>query len=300
MSFPTHISRERDPQTADRRTRPGFTLVELLVVIAIISILVLLLLPAVNAAREAARRTTCLNNITQLGLAVHNYEYHFEHLPPGVINPDGPIRNVAEGNHTSWIVQILPYLEENTLYARYDQQEGAYGPGNDAVRRAAVTTLECPSDPAVGTEEGEVALSSYVGCHHDSEAPIDENNNGLLFLNSAIRYSEIADGSSKTILLGEAVPSENDLGWVSGTRATLRNTSAIEPMDQSRWQPAGAGEAEVVEDPLHVGGFSSAHAGGVANFAFADGSAKAISRDISPEILQLLGNRADGAIMPRY
>src|SRR4249919_24168 len=99
----------------DRRRvsrRMAFTLVELLVVIAIIGILVALLLPAVQAAREAARRTSCVNNQVQLALAVHSYEFHFETLPPGVTNPTGPIRNEPQGNHVSWIVRILPYMEE--------------------------------------------------------------------------------------------------------------------------------------------------------------------------------------------
>src|SRR5437868_11689079 len=90
-----------------RRRTAGFTLVELLVVIAIIGILVALLLPAVQSAREAARHTTCVNNEVQLALAIHNYEFHFETLPPGVINPTGPIRNEPQGIHVSWIARIL-------------------------------------------------------------------------------------------------------------------------------------------------------------------------------------------------
>src|SRR5690606_30133693 len=103
----------------------AFTLVELLVVIAIIGILVALLLPAIQAAREAARRTSCMNNLTQLGLALHNYEFHFEALPPGTTNPDGPIRNEPQGNHVSWIVRILPYIEERVLWRNFNAEAGA-------------------------------------------------------------------------------------------------------------------------------------------------------------------------------
>src|SRR5437870_1360110 len=118
--------------------RSGFTLVELLVVIAIIGILVALLLPAVQSAREAARRVTCLNNIVQLNLATHGYEFHFEHLPPGVVNPDGPIRSEPQGTHVGWIVQILPYMEQNQLARRFDQAAGAYADKNGQVRAAQI------------------------------------------------------------------------------------------------------------------------------------------------------------------
>ena len=111
-------SRETSPLPRQpQRNERGFTLVELLVVIAIIAILVALMLPAVNAAREAARRTSCLNNMVQLALALHNFEYHFEALPPGVTNPDGPIRNEPQGIHVSWTVRILPYLEERAVFS---------------------------------------------------------------------------------------------------------------------------------------------------------------------------------------
>src|SRR5204863_2351426 len=130
-----------------RRRMAGFTLVELLVVIAIIGILVALLLPAVQAAREAARRTSCVNNEVQLALAIHSYEFHFETLPPGVTNPTGPIRSEPQGNHVSWIVRILPYMEENTLYQHFDAAAGAYAPANAKVRAAEISVLECSSEP---------------------------------------------------------------------------------------------------------------------------------------------------------
>ena len=123
------------------RSTAGFTLVELLVVIAIIGILVALLLPAIQAAREAARRTSCLNNVMQLGLAVHNYEFNFETLPPGVTDTKGPIRNEPQGHHVSWIVQILPFMEEN------DAVSAVRPGGRSLCRRQCTGPLDDGFDP---------------------------------------------------------------------------------------------------------------------------------------------------------
>lgn len=287
---------------ASRPQRRAFTLVELLVVIAIIGILCALLLPAVQSTREAARRTACINNLSQLGLAVHNFEFHFETLPPGVTNAEGPIRSDPQGTHVSWIVQLLPYLEQNTLYRLFDQSAGAYAGVNAEVREVEIPILQCTSDPAPFLNEANtVARSSYVGCHHDAEAPIDKDNHGLLFLNSKVRYNEIYDGSTTTILLGEAITSPKELGWVSGTRATLRNTSEIERAAVFLRTAPTAGEAEAEEGPgpLFVGGFGSYHPSGV-NIVFADGSTRFISDSIGPELLRKLGNRADGEIIKPF
>jgi prepilin-type N-terminal cleavage/methylation domain-containing protein len=284
----------------------GFTLVELLVVIAIIGVLVALLLPAIQAAREAARRSSCLNNIAQLALATHNYEFAVENLPAGTINPDGPIRSEPIGQHVSWLVQILPYVEMRNAYDVFDQQAGAYAPVNAAVRAVPVSLFMCPSYPGMELNEDKTAaVSTYAACHNDVEAPIDADNHGLLFLNSAIRYTDIRDGSSQTMLLGEIWPEVADidpqqrrrndsLGWVSGTRSTLRNTSRINQ------RPPRRGEVQVdVAGPLDVGGFGSAHPGG-AQIATADGSCRHVNEDIDPEVLRQLGNRADGTLQSQY
>ena len=199
----------------------GFTLLEMMVVIGIIGVLISLLLPAVQAAREQARRRHCTNNLGQLALAIENFEACHERLPPGTLEAAGPIKSRAAGNHLSWVAQILPFIEEASAYRHLDFTAGAYHMKNSRVRRSHLGLTTCPSDFAVRR-----GASNYAGCHHDVEAPIDVDNQGVLFLNSRIRYRDIPDGRSQTILLGEKLVKEGDLGWLSGTRATLRNTGS--------------------------------------------------------------------------
>ena len=174
----------------------AFTLIELLIVIAIIAILIALLLPAIQAAREQARRTQCTNNLLQLGLALGNYASTHTVLPPGVVNATGPIANLPNGYHHGWTVQILPYLGQNNIYNRINIGESVYANSNQTVRGVHVSTFVCPSD-------GRPGLISYAGCHHDVEAAIAADNHGVLYLNSRVRFDDITDGSAQTILLGE-------------------------------------------------------------------------------------------------
>jgi prepilin-type N-terminal cleavage/methylation domain-containing protein/prepilin-type processing-associated H-X9-DG protein len=203
-----------------RKRNRAFTLIELLVVIAIIGILIALLLPAIQAAREAARRVRCQNNLMQVGVALQLYESAHDVLPPGVADPGpGPIVSSPVGMHHSWIIYLLPHLEQTVAFKQVDFNSSVYGAKNQPVRNITLSVLRCPSDGTVASNS-----SNYAGCHHDVEAPIASNNNGVLFLNSEIGMEDITDGASNTIFVGEKLGDPADLGWMSGTRATLRNT----------------------------------------------------------------------------
>ena len=152
-----------NPSRRQTKHRRGFTLIELLVVIAIIAVLIALLLPAVQQAREAARRTQCKNNVMQIGLALHNYMMAFEVLPPGTQNSTGPIQSKEGGGyHMSWITQILPYLEQQNVYSHIDFNRSVYDPANAPPRQQRIATFICPSDPGNGTNPVAIAASTMI------------------------------------------------------------------------------------------------------------------------------------------
>jgi prepilin-type processing-associated H-X9-DG protein len=263
--------------------------VELLVVITIIGILVAMMAPGVMAMRESSRRMTCLHNLHQIGAALNEYTTAYGVLPPGTIDRQGPIHNTPSGNHMGWLARLLPYLDEKTVFDHVDFAAGAYTKKNAAARSIRIPIFVCPSDPRE-TPQPEIAASNYAGCHNDVEKPIDANDNGVLFLNSSISPDDVTDGVSHTIFVGEKVVESGDLGWLSGTRATLRNTGTP-PQAGS-----GAMALPVPKNDLYVGGFSSCH-GGVCNFLFGDGRTDSITNSIDTTIFQQLGNRADGKLL---
>ncbi|MGE0761406.1 MAG: DUF1559 domain-containing protein [Pirellulaceae bacterium] len=228
-----------------QRRPSGYSYMEMILVISLIGILVALLLPAVQAAREAARRMRCATNLTQLIAAVHLYESHHEFWPPGTIDAQGPVMSLPVGYHHNWITQILPYVEQKVLYQHVNFQVGVYDPTHQPLRRRDVPLLQCPSSPIAVP-----GYSDYAGIHHDQEAPIDVTNHGVFFLNSRLRLDDLIDGSSHTLAMGEKWSIKGDLGWMSGTRATLRNTgSAINTTGGTAGVPPRAGNSA---QPQHV------------------------------------------------
>ncbi|MGH7201762.1 MAG: DUF1559 domain-containing protein [Planctomycetaceae bacterium] len=277
------------------RRRRAFTLIELLVVISIIALLIALLLPAVQQAREAARRTQCRTNLMQVGIALQNYEMAHRMLPSGCVDPNRPVLSRPQGYHVGWLLQIAPYLDQRNAYNHMDFTAGIHAIENGNVAAASIGVLRCPSDPGAAGP----GRTNFAGCHHDQEAPIDIDQNGVLFLNSSVRYDQITDGASNTIFMGEKALEQGELTWASGTRATLRNTGT--PINQllnlpNQRYPLSSPAAI---QPLYVGGFSSWHEGG-AHFCLGDGSVRFMSENIAPKVYEVLGHRADGEIVEEF
>lgn len=293
------------------RRQPGFTLIELLVVIAIIAILVSIMLPAVQSAREAAQRSQCRNNLMQLGIAFQNYSMTYEMLPPGTINETSPIETQPNGYHMNWVTQLLPVMEQRNLFEQIDFTQSVYAAQNSNPRSIEFPIITCPSDyngrySIEGV--GKVQASSYAASYGGTKGPITDRNNGVLYLNSSIRFRQIRDGSSNTILAGEKIHPRkgDDLGWMSGTVATLRNTGVginLSPDVISEFETPDDELDPGIDPPskaekltIASGGFSSRHPGG-AVFLLADGSIRFLSVSIDRGVYSYLGNREDMQIL---
>ena len=314
--------------------RPGFTMLELVMVVAIIAVLISLLLPAVQSSREGARRQYCTNNLLQLGIALANYEATHQVLPPGVVDWTGPVAESPTSYQFSWISQILPYFEQKNVANHLNFAVGVYDFSNLTARAVKLSSLSCPSDPngfggrstvqnfGAGASLNPLlnlptpASTSYAACHNDVESPIDSSNTGVFFLNSHIRSSDIEDGLTHTIFLGEKRGPGDEMGWASGTRATLKNTgtrinqSLLDPGDLAGFTDYLMGIARGQDNPgspangpplapfvasvIPVGGFTSPHPNGC-NFLFGDGSVHFLKKSINESIYRLLGNRGDGS-----
>lgn len=198
----------------------GFTLIELLVVIAIIAILIALLLPAVQQAREAARRTQCRNNLKQIGLAMHNYHDVAQAFPPGVIWPGG----MFSAPRTNYNVHLYPYLDQANVYNQVNFSTGGitwHGGNNVAAISSVVPALMCPSDGRGGSTKDiggyRQAVSNYVGLFSGLQlGDVSTTNSSLRAIfrpNNSARIRDVSDGTSSTIFFAEGL---------SGTEADFR------------------------------------------------------------------------------
>ena len=334
-----------------RRYRRGFTLVELLVVIAIIGILVGLLLPAVQAAREAARRMQCTNNLKQQVLAMHNHHDTFNRFPAAHLMgvtwyhsfrrnppPGGFTRNAsgtfssypAEGPWWSWMTRILPFIEGNNLFNAFDKRGVAAAwawdpPVNLPLHRNINPTFVCPSDPRGGQLSPrepnglQSALSSYLGVTGTNQFQEAGGQDGILFVNAAVKMAMITDGTSNTLIVGERPPSSSlNYGWQwagSGDSPYFGACDVVLGVHERAERPTATPDffrPGAVQDPndIHRYHFWSLHPGG-GNWALADGSVRFISYSSSaaqripasatevvvPNVLQAMASRSDGSVV---
>ncbi|MEX2168316.1 MAG: DUF1559 domain-containing protein [Pirellulales bacterium] len=201
-------------RSSDRLRCTGFTLVELLVVIAIIGILVALLLPAVQAARAAARRTQCQSNLKQIGIALHNFHSAHKEFPPGMQFDRPTIAANSIQYRANWIIEILPHLEEQPLYDSFDFNQFISHANNREARGTPIPTLLCPEDsgaevPFAGMLpiEGDNWARANYACNGDNisaeKTTTDPQRIGVLRKNKRTRIAQITDGTSHTILAAE-------------------------------------------------------------------------------------------------
>ncbi len=284
--------------------RIGFTLVELLVVISVIGILVALLLPAVQYAREAARRTQCKNNLKQIGLALQNYHDVHKRLPPGwsASAPEGPAG-------WAWSAQILPFMEQRNVYHQIRFDRTIDDAANALARIRPIGTFLCPSSPGesvfvIGEEHAHhhhhtgghahdidaghplfpIARSNYVGVFGTlqiEDAP--SAGDGTFFHNSSVRFGDIVDGLSNTFLVGERSSKLGGSTW----------TGVVPGAAEAMARVVGSTDHSPNSAHHHFDDFSSYHATG-AHFVLGDGSVRIINDQIELSVYRALATRNGG------
>lgn len=327
-------------RSASLKRQRGFTLIELLVVIAIIAILIALLLPAVQQAREAARRATCKNQLKQFGLAMHNYHDTAGQFPPGAIwhGSNGMGGTAPEDGRdafwgATWVVMILPYVDQAPLYNLYDSRfvarNGNATTGNNRVTRQELSILNCPSHPGVGTRlnqdfdgfvKGTYAASTGAGRMLRRADFNDANMQGAF---SAVgqfgaRSASFMDGMSNAALLSEIVKvdhSQDDRGawgWCTGPLFSGRGRDGIVMTPNSRLRmdssPYSSNDTTNVNfnrrsdpDSGNNSGVAarSFHVGG-AHVCLADGSVRFISENVDSQTWLNLLAIADGNVIGEF
>lgn len=301
--------------------RRGFTLIELLVVIAIIAVLIALLLPAVQQAREAARRTQCKNNMKQLGLAMHNYHDTFRVFPPGwiAVDPATNAQSAHEGlSGFGWGTMLLPQLDQSPLYNQLNLNLAINDPVNQPLIKTILPAFVCPSDIAPkqtweieeegspGTVLAELATANYIaafgteeldGCENaPGTAPVSAQGqcigDGTLYHNSRIGIRDITDGTSSTIFIGERKTKPQD-GWWS-------TWSGMVPEGEEAFQRILGSLDHVPNHPSsHLDDFSSYHVGG-SQFLLADGHVRFVSENIDSQLYKALGTIQGGETVGEF
>lgn len=285
-----------------RYGRRAFTLIELLVVIAIVAILIGLLLPAVQRARESAQRLRCYNNLKQIGVALHGYHERYNRFPPGYSSHVAP-GGADTGPGWGWASFLLDDLEQGNVHRSIDFSTAITAPAHAGPRSQVLPVFQCPSDDSPGTfttagTPVSVAHANYVGVFGTTEIEDGPGTgSGMLFRNSRVRFADVTDGTSNTLFVGER---GSNIALATWTGAV---TGAIVPLRSDPSQSAGApllvlgrGDHEPNSPSAHIDDFYGRHAQGV-NFLFVDGSVRAIGNRINSTLWQAIQTRGGGEVV---
>ncbi|MGE3314697.1 MAG: DUF1559 domain-containing protein [Planctomycetaceae bacterium] len=294
-----------------RRRLQGFTLIELLVVMAIIGVLVALLLPAVQSARAAARKTSCMNNLKQIGAALHNYHDMHQSFPPGYVYRLGPTGNEAG---FGWATMLLPLVEQTNVYHEFNFNVPLWDNANIVARTTPMAVFHCPADPVDSNEFIEMgvapveryAIASFVACFGPPDLDANqEQRDGMFSRNSSTRVQDVADGLSQTLAAGERANGPFRAGIPHGVHFTYETT----------WSGAVRQFDDPTDDHGHMILFQTGHApnaldsddrdvsaphDGFAQFLLADGGVHTISALIDFPLYQALGTMDGNETIPGF
>ena len=289
----------------------GFTLIELLVVIAIIAVLIALLLPAVQQARESARRTVCRNSLKQIGLALHNYEGSFTTFPPGstsIIDYGIWSSNPAQYHLHSWASLILPNLDQAAVYNQVNYKVSALDPVNYAAAAQRIAAYRCASftggdfsqEPLYAALSPRFAIRNYVAMGATTVGKLWKDPDGVFYGMSRTRMSDISDGTSSTLFVAET-REQNASVWIDGGTAALTSRR----YDDSNPPSYASNQISLNSYPYYpaagqgidsLWGPSSVHTGGALHL-LGDGGVRFISQNINYAVYDALTTRAGGEVL---
>jgi prepilin-type N-terminal cleavage/methylation domain-containing protein len=297
-----------------RSARGGFTLIELLVVVAIIAVLIGLLLPAVQKVREAAARTQCLNNLHQMGVAMHNYHLVYHMFPSGYLCQVDPNNPYYTSPGWGWAALILPFIEQDSLFHQINFDVSIADPMHASVRTTILKLYVCPSDYFTGVytmldDNGnpltEAATNSYAASFGNGEIGSNPGGgNGAFYRNSQISTAHVTDGLSNTIFVCERAALFTQAPWAGAINGGTERPTPGGPSQRAAFEEAPVGPlahfptrglsfADVYDDPDD---FFTPHFA-VGQLLLGDGSARAVSRDISYTILEAMATIAGDEVV---